>query len=43
MRVLAFLGEAPRPQDYLGAALIVVAGVLLLKLRTMKKEAGAEI
>ena len=39
----AFLGEAPRPQDYLGAALIVVAGVLLLKLRTMKKEAGAEI
>jgi drug/metabolite transporter (DMT)-like permease len=39
----AFLGEAPRPQDYLGAALIVVAGVLLLKLRAMKKEAGAEI
>jgi len=39
----AFLGEAPRPQDYLGAALIVVAGVLLLKLRALKKEAGAEI
>lgn len=39
----AFLGEAPRPQDYLGATLIVVAGFLLLKLRAMKKEAGAEI
>jgi drug/metabolite transporter (DMT)-like permease len=39
----AFLGEAPRPLDYLGAALIVVAGILLLKLRAMKKEAGAEI
>jgi drug/metabolite transporter (DMT)-like permease len=39
----AFLGETPRPQDYLGAALIVVAGVLLLKLRTMNKEPGSDI
>jgi len=39
----ALLGEAPRPQDYLGAALIVVAGLLLLKLRASKAAAGGEI
>jgi drug/metabolite transporter (DMT)-like permease len=39
----ALLGEAPRPLDYLGAALIVAAGLLLLKLRAVKEETGAEI
>jgi len=39
----ALLGEAPRPQDYLGAALIVVAGILLLKLRTSVGGPEAEI
>ncbi len=38
----AFLGEAPRPQDYVGAALIVVAGVLLLRFRVAGTQRGRE-
>jgi drug/metabolite transporter (DMT)-like permease len=39
----AILSEAPRPQDYVGAVLIVAAGLLLLKLRAAKKDVGAEL
>lgn len=40
---LALLGEVPTWQDFAGAALIIVAGVLLLRLRTGVSEEVAEV